>query len=301
MSLATTAIGVLPGHAELGIAAPALLVLARAAQGFSAGGEYGSASSYLVELAPDGRRGRYGGWIYFSIGVGLASGAAIGLLANSLLAPEDLAAWGWRVPFLIAAPLGIVGLYVRWRLEDSPAFRDLLARHADVASPLAVTFRTHAHALLTTVGLVLVGTVGTYVVLLYLPSYYAAVVGIDMSRALLVNVVGLILFTVATPLLARWSDRVGRRPLLIAAGAAPTTLVELFPTAVRASALGIGYSDTVSLFGGLSPLLITYLGALTGSVATPALFLMAAALVTLVTALRVPETAHRPLPHTEGV
>jgi MFS transporter, MHS family, proline/betaine transporter len=338
MSLATTMIGVLPNYAAVGAMAPGLLILARAAQGFSAGGEYASASSYLVELAPEGRRGRYGGWIYFSIGIGLATGAATGLLANTVLSPEALAAWGWRIPFLLAAPLGLIGLYVRSKLEDSPVFRDLIARHADVPSPLAVTFRTQNRALITTVGLVLVGTVGTYVVLLYLPSYYANIVGIPMSQALRVNVVGLALFTMATVLLARWSDQVGRRPLLLAAaiaplvlaypaflliatgsvaailvaqavlslcvalwaGAAPTALVELFPTAVRASSLGIGYSVTVSLFGGLSPLLITYLSTLTSRVSTPAFVIMAAALITLITVSRLPETAFRPLRHTEG-
>lgn len=337
MSVATTLIGLLPSYATAGVVAPALLVVARAAQGFSAGGEYASASSYLVELAPERRRGRYGGWTYFSIGIGLVTGATMGVVASAVLDADALGSWGWRVPFLLAAPLGVIGLYIRLKLEDSPKFLDVVERQGVVRTPVIASLRTQVRALLTTVGLVMVGTVGTYVVLLYLPSYYTTVIAIDMSQALLANLVGLILFTAAVPMLGRWSDRLGRKPLLIASGAAPlvlalpaflvistgsvvaivlvqavlslcvalwagvapTALVELFPTALRASSLGLGYSVTVSLFGGFSPLIITYLSTTTGSVLTPAFAIMGAALITLLTALGLSETAHRSLLHAE--
>lgn len=336
MATATTVIGLLPNYAVLGPIAPAILVLARAAQGFSAGGEYASASSYLVELAPEGKRGSYGGWTYFSVGLGLVAGALAGVLASAVLPAEAVAAWGWRIPFLLAVPLGAISFYIRLRLEDSPKFREVAEQEELAAAPLLDVLRVHGRTLLITIGLVLVGTIGTYVVLLYMPTYMTTAVGLDMSTALLINFAGLVLFTATVPPLARWTDRIGRKPVLFAAaiaplllaypafrlvssgittnvltgqcllalcvalwaGAAPTTLVELFPTAVRTSALGIGYSVTVSVFGGFSPLLISYLTTITSGVLAPALVLIAGAVASLLATCFLRETANRPLPHT---
>jgi MHS family proline/betaine transporter-like MFS transporter len=329
MAGATVVIGLLPTYAQIGVLAPILLVLARAAQGFSAGGEYANATSFLVEYAPERRRGLYGSWAYFSIGLSLVVGALLGALLTSALSEEALNSWGWRIPFLIGAPLGLIGFYIRSRLEDSPNFRAIKEADRVERAPLLTTLRTQLKALLMTVGLVIVGTAGVYIFLLYMPAYFSTVVGLPLSAALTANLIGLAFFTALVPPLGALSDKIGRKPFMVAAAlvplvvtypaflllsagtfaaavvaqiifafcvalwaaAAPTALVEIFPTRVRASSLSIGYSVAVSVFGGFSPLIVTYVGDATGSTLAPAFYVIGAAAVTLVAALLMRETA----------
>lgn len=125
MSVATFSIGLLPGYATIGILAPILLVFVRCLQGFSAGGEFGGGAAFMAEYSPDGRRGLMTSWLEFSTLIGFVLGSASVLLLTSTLSEEAMSSWGWRVPFLVAGPLGAVGLYVRVRLEDTPEFRSL--------------------------------------------------------------------------------------------------------------------------------------------------------------------------------
>ncbi|WP_051581829.1 MFS transporter [Pseudonocardia acaciae] len=336
MSGATAAIGVLPTYEQMGIAAPVLLVLARALQGLSAGGEYATATSYLVENSPPGRRGLTGSWTYSGIGLALLLGAALGATASATLPPDALAAWGWRAVFLLGAPLGIVGFYLCTKLEDSPDFVALKARNLVADSPLLSSLRTQMGNLVLTIGLVVVGTAQVYLVLLYMPTHLSARAGFSLPQALLINSIGLAVFTVVVPFVGRWSDAVGRRWMMIAAaivpavaaypsfllifsksfagavagqlilavstalwaGAAPTALVEIFPTRLRASSLSIGYSVAVSVFGGFSPLLVTYLSAVSDALLAPVLYLVIAAAISLVAALFMRETARGELAST---
>jgi MHS family proline/betaine transporter-like MFS transporter len=333
MAGATVLIGVLPTHAQVGVFAPALLVVARALQGLSAGGEYANATSYLVEYAPENKRGLYGSWAYFTIGLSLLAGALLGALMSSTLSEEALSSWGWRIPFLISAPLGLVGFYLRRRLEDSPSFRAVQESGQVASAPLITTLRTQLGNLLMTVALVIVGTAGVYIFLLYMPSYYSSTAGLSLPQALTANVIGLAVFTAVIPPLGALSDRVGRKPLMITAcvfplvltyplfllisggtfasavaaqvglsicvalwaAVAPTALVEIFPTKVRASSLAIGYSVAVALFGGFSPLIVTYLQSATGNSFAPAFYVIGAAAITLVAAIIMRETAREPL------
>lgn len=333
MAGATVLIGVLPTYAQIGVLAPVLLVIARALQGLSAGGEYANATAYLVEYAPDRKRGLYGSWAYFTIGLSLLVGALLGAVMTASLSETALSTWGWRIPFLIGAPLGLVGFYLRMRLEDSPNFRVVQERDEVASAPLLATLRTQIGGLLLTMGLVVVGTAGVYVFLLYMPSYYSTVAGLTLSQALTANVVGLAVFTAVIPFLGALSDRVGRKPMMLAAAlaplvltypafllisaggfssavaaqvvlslcvalwaaVAPAALVEIFPTKVRASSLAIGYSVAVALFGGFSPLIVSYLGGATGSSFVPAYYVIGAAAVTLVVAVLMRETSKEPL------
>lgn len=335
MAAATTLIGALPTYETLGVGAPLLLLGARLLQGISAGGEYATATSYLVECAPARRRGLYGSFSYIGIGLALLLGAGLGAIFTTALSEEALHAWGWRVPFLIGAPLGLVGYYVRSRLDDSPPYEALRDADRVAENPLRESIATQARSLVLTVGLVVVGTAGVYIFLLYTPTYLASQAELGVGQALAVSCIGLGLFTLLVPAVGALSDRVGRRPLLLAsavmaivlsipiflllatgsvglgligvvlaafcvatwAGAAPTALVELFPTRLRASSLGIGYSVAVAVFGGLSPLLVTWLIDETGSNVVPAYYILAAGLVTLVAALVMPETASAELRH----
>ncbi|MQA84180.1 MAG: MFS transporter [Streptosporangiales bacterium] len=172
MAGATTLIGVLPSYGQIGIAAPVLLVIARALQGLSAGGEYANATSYLIEYAPERRRGLYGSWTYVTIGLALMAGATLGAVMTSSLSEEAISSWGWRVPFLISAPLGLIGFYLRMKLDDSPRFRALQEAGDVAAAPLLTMLRTQLPNLFMTVGIVVTGTVGVYISLLYMPAYY---------------------------------------------------------------------------------------------------------------------------------
>jgi MHS family proline/betaine transporter-like MFS transporter len=125
MSVATFAIGLLPTYATIGVLAPILLVVARLLQGFSAGGEFGGGATFLAEYSPDDRRGFLVSWLEFSTLIGFILGSGVVLVLNSSLGEDAMTAWGWRIPFLIAGPLGAVGLYIRLRLEDTPEFRAL--------------------------------------------------------------------------------------------------------------------------------------------------------------------------------
>ncbi len=336
MSGATAAIGLLPTYAQIGVAAPVLLVVARALQGLSAGGEYANATSYLVENSPPGRRGLTGSWTYFGIGLALLLGALLGVATSAALPADALASWGWRIPFLLGAPLGVVGFYLRTKLEDSPDFLALKEGNLVAESPLLSSLRTQVRNLVLTIGLVIVGTAQVYLVLLYLPSHMSSRAGFSLSEALLINSIGLAAFTALVPFVGWWSDAVGRRPLMIAAavvpalaaypcfllissgsfaggltgqvilasstalwaGVAPTALVEIFPTRLRASSLSIGYSVAVSVFGGFSPLAVAYLSSVSDAVLAPVLYLVIASALSLVAALFMRETARGELAST---
>jgi MHS family proline/betaine transporter-like MFS transporter len=336
MSGATAAIGLLPTYAQIGVAAPLLLVVARALQGLSAGGEYANATSYLVENSPPGQRGLTGSWTYFGIGLALLLGALLGVATSAALPPDAVASWGWRIPFLLGAPLGVVGFYLRTKLEDSPHFLALEESNRVAQSPLLTSLRTQVRNLTQTIGLVIVGTAQVYLVLLYLPTHLSAQAGFSLHEALLINSVGLVVFTLVVPFVGRWSDVMGRRPVMITAavvpalvaypsfllissgsfaggvtgqvilalstaiwaGVAPTALVEIFPTQLRASSLSIGYSVAVSVFGGFSPFAVTYLGSVSDALLAPVLYLVIAAVLSLVATMFMRETARSELAST---
>ena len=148
MSLATCAIGLLPGYGAIGVLAPALLVVARLLQGFSVGGEFGGAATYLAEYAPAGRRGLYTSWAQVSALAGFALSVVLVLGLRSVLSEAALLSFGWRIPFLLAGPLGLVGLYIRLRLEDTPEFRALRGAGGVARAPLREMVAGNARALL---------------------------------------------------------------------------------------------------------------------------------------------------------
>ncbi len=333
MGFATVAIGLLPTYAAVGAWAPLLLTLARLAQGFSAGGEWGGAAAFLVEYAPDGRRGYVGSWQQFSVGGGLLLGSAIATLLAALLGPASMAAWGWRVPFLLGVlPAGFAA-YFRARLRDTPQFEAVARQHAVSANPLREMAAEHRGALLTQFGLTIHNTISFYITLFYLPSWLTFEVKLPHSQSLAVSTIGLLLLVCVIPPLGALSDRIGRRPLLIASCAgfiafcyplyrlasggqfaavlfaqcmlvlmtalftagAPATFAELFPTRVRYSGLSVGYNTAVMIFGGFAPFIATWLIAVTGNTLAPTFYVIAGAAVTLLFVLRMHETAFIPL------
>ncbi|MEV7435349.1 glycine betaine/L-proline transporter ProP [Streptomyces griseoviridis] len=236
MAAGTFAIGLIPSYGSIGVGAPLLLLAARLVQGFSTGGEYAGASTFIAEYAPDKRRGFLGSWLEFGTLAGYIGGAGLVTLMTALLSSDDLLSWGWRIPFLIAGPMGIVGLYLRMRLEETPAFAAEARNTGNSGNsgntgksgksgterpkvPLREMVAGQWRALLLCVGLVLVFNVTDYMLLSYMPSYLTSELKYDETHGLLVVLAVMALMMVVQPFAGALTDRVGRRPV-IAAGCA---------------------------------------------------------------------------------
>ncbi|MFD9961419.1 MFS transporter, partial [Amycolatopsis sp. NPDC059020] len=209
MTGATLVIGLLPGYSTIGIAAPLLLVFLRLLQGFAAGGEFGSAASFLAEYAPRRRRGFGVSWLEVGSLLGFLAGSFVFLLLSVGLSDAQLASWGWRVPFLIAAPLGIIGFVIRNKIEDTPEYRTLEATDNVPRSPVRELFRNNKKQLLQAAGLMTMMHVPFYAVLTYLVTYETDYLGHSSGNAALLSTVISLVGLVLVPAFGRLSDRVG--------------------------------------------------------------------------------------------
>ena len=333
MAVSTFAIGLLPTYDKAGVLAPILLVVARLLQGLSAGGEWGGSTAYIVEYAPEGRRGFVGSWQQFSVGGGFLLGSLCATVLSFTLSPEALASWGWRVPFLLGILVGGLGAYMRWRLPDTPKFSEIAQQRAVAATPLADAVRQYPRETLTAFGITLHNTVAYYISLIYMTGYLIDVGKLPKPTAQLIGTICLAVFVTLIPFAGMLSDRLGRRPQLMAscigfallgypffllgssgrvelaflaqllmvvflslyAGSCPAAYAELFPTRVRYTALSIGYNIAVAIFGGFAPFIATWLIKATGNPLAPAFYVIAAAVITLVILTRIRETAFAPL------
>ncbi|MGW6055170.1 glycine betaine/L-proline transporter ProP [Streptomyces sp. NPDC055189] len=231
MAAGTFAIGLIPSYASIGVGAPILLLIARLVQGFSTGGEYAGASTFIAEYAPDKKRGFLGSWLEFGTLAGYIGGAGLVTLMTALLSTEDLLTWGWRIPFLIAGPMGLIGLYLRMKLEETPAFAaELTKAHKNEQSRPKVRLREMVtgqwKSLLLCMGLVLVFNVTDYMLLSYMPSYLTSELKYDETHGLLVVLAVMALMMCVQPFAGALTDRVGRRPV-IAAGCAGFLLLSV--------------------------------------------------------------------------
>jgi MHS family proline/betaine transporter-like MFS transporter len=220
MSGATTLIGVLPTYASIGIAAPILLTLVRILQGLSAGGEFGGAVSVMTEFAPRGRRGLYGSWQSFTVALGLLAGAGISAILATTLSPEQLSDWGWRIPFLIALPMGLIALWLRLKLEETPSFQRVeVAEHAaDRAKTLTVTKPSAwevAKAILLGIGRLMGWSAAGYTFLVVIPSYLQSSLNATFQQALVATVLANVGFALTIIPAGALSDRIGRRPVMM--------------------------------------------------------------------------------------
>ncbi len=331
ISGATAAIGLIPGFATIGWAAPVLLVALRILQGFSAGGEVAGAMSFVGEYAPNHRRGLATSFIAIGSFLALLFGSLLSAGLIAVLGADAMNSWAWRILFLIAGPLGLVGWYIRSRLEDTPRFQELREQQEVAHNPLRTAFRSRRHlaAIGLTIALPALNGPGYYILFIYMPTYLKSVLKFTQAQGLVVTAVGLVAIVIAIPLLARLSDRIGRKPILIGsavsmgllaypcfllirtgsvglaalaaavlaigfaghAAVVHCALVELFPTNVRYSAYGIGFNITTVIFGGSAPLVMTWLIGVTGDTAIPAYAVVLTAVITLLATLRLKETA----------
>ena len=332
MSGATVCIALLPGYATVGLLAPILLLLVRVVQGFSASGEYAGASSFLVEYAPPNRRGLYASVVPASTASGLLLGSLLAALLTGILSDAQMHSWGWRLPFLLAAPMGLIGRYIRVRLEDTPVFRALEDKELPPV-PVGQLLKENLRPLLIAIGAAILNAVAFYVLLSYMPTYLSQELGFGASESFLATTVALVTYIGCIFFTGVASDRFGRKKMLITAsllfivlsvpsfllldgagfllvvviqvvmggvltlndGTLPSYLSELFPTRVRYTGFAFSFNLANALFGGTAPFICTLLIAKTGSQVAPAWYLVAAAFVSLCAVLFSTETFRKPL------
>jgi MHS family proline/betaine transporter-like MFS transporter len=323
MALPTFIIGVLPGHDQIGVAAAVLMVAMRMLQGASVGGEYTTSIAFLAEHSPPARRGFFTSWSIWGAVAGILLGSAVGALFSALLTEQEIMDWGWRLPFLGGILIGVVGFYIRRHVMEEEVVSER------PSSPVKESFRLHWRDLLRIAGMSLVGAVAFYMIFIYVASWLQSVVHVSKSRALDINTLNMALMLVIIPIAAIISDRIGRKPVLIVSisglvllsypffwlmhhdsdvmitlgqmgftvlagtlmGVFPAALVEMAPARVRITVMSVGYNLTLGLFGGTAPMLSTWLVETTHRDLSPALYLSAAALVSLVVALSLREGA----------
>jgi MFS family permease len=329
MTVAIALIAFAPTYAAIGIGAPLIIVVARLLQGFSAGGEFASATAFLIESAPAGRRGFYGSWQMVGQGLAVLIGAILGAVLTKTLSPEAIDGWGWRIPFLFGLVIGPVGLYIRNSLAETQAFLQ-----SDQTSQSRTAGRrvlaSHIKQILVCFGIVVSGTISFYVILVYIPTFARSQLQLPLDQAFLAQAIGLACEVALIPICGALSDRIGRKPVMIASlllslvvtyplfmwvssspsfsrllvmqvvlcsvfgignGPVSTALGEQFPTRVRSTALAIGYNVAVMLFGGFAPFFVTWLIHATGTPIAPAFYLMFGAAVGLFAVLFLTERA----------
>ena len=339
MALSTLALGVLPTYATIGMLAPILLIVTRIVQGLAAGGEFGSAAAFLGEFSPPKRRGFGCSWLEVGSLAGFLLASFVVFLLNQALTPDQVSAWGWRIPFLITVPLGFIGLYIRRKIEDTPEFSALQKMETVAEAPLREVFKRNPKQFLQTCGMETFMNVTFYVVLVYLLTYQETAVGIEPGRAALLSTLASALGLVIVPLAGLASDRFGRKPVLMTAaialtvlsvplfllmgadypwasfvstfglafilaiilGAHAATVVELFPTRTRQTGLSIAYALTAALFAGTAPYILTWLIDSTGSTLSPGWFLAVVGVIGIVTVASLPETRGIDLLHSDDL
>jgi len=319
MTVGTAMIAFMPSYASIGLLAPAGIALGKMIQGFSAGGEFGSSTAFLVEHAPH-RRGFFSSWQVASQGISLLLAALFGAVLNNMLTPEQLASWGWRVPFIFGLLIAPAGIYIRRHLDEAPEFKQSSEK---TSAPLRDTFAHQKMRLLIGAGSVIMATVSVYLSL-YIPTYAVKQLGLPAwSSFAAMSVAGLIMF-IGSPLVGALSDKIGRTPFMITSSALyivltypmfvfltnspgflqlrllqtvigvlmtmyfaamPALLADIFPVATRGTGMSLAYNIAVTIFGGFAGLIITWLIDFTGDKLSVSYFVIFGAVLSLIASL----------------
>ena len=333
MSGTTFLIGVLPTYEIIGVLAPILLVLARCVQGFSAGGEFGGGAAFMAEYSKPKSRGFTTSFLEFSIQLAYLVGTSLILVLTLNLTDDGMADWGWRIPFIISGLIGVIGFYIRSKLEHTPVFQQIDEQGKTADAPMRDVFQTQKKPMLQLAGLTFIQWIGLYIVFIYTPTYLTEQIGHTSLEASVSTLCSLLVAAILIPLLGHVSDRVGRKPVLFisaclsavasyplfllvtsesiavvilghvlvgvpVAGFLSTTiaaLTELFPTRLRVAAFSMSYGVMGAVLGGTTPFIVTALLASTGNLMIPAIMLVIGGVVSAVTVLSIKETAHLPL------
>jgi MHS family shikimate/dehydroshikimate transporter-like MFS transporter len=330
MGVATFLIGCLPTFASIGVMAPILLVVLRFAQGIGVGGEWGGAVLMSVEHAPPGRRGFFGSWPQMGVPAGLLLSTSAFAIVQAMTSESAFLSWGWRIPFLASAVLVAVGLFIRLRLMESPAFQRVKETKTEAPKPIVDVVRKYPREVLVAMGMRVAENGAFYILTVFVLAYGEDELGLSKNTMLTGVIIAAAIGLVTVPLFGALSDRVGRRPLYLA-GAVVTTLwafplfgllntespvliwlaivvgvnlghdlmygpqaayfAELFGTRVRYSGASLGYQLASVFAGGFAPLIATaLLAAGDGSPTLVALYVTAMGLISVVATLFAHET-----------
>jgi MFS transporter, MHS family, proline/betaine transporter len=323
MMLGTAMIALMPGYATIGVAAPIAVVCARLIQGFSAGGEFGSTTAFMVEQAPE-RKGFIASFQFASQGLSYLLAAGFGVILTNTLDTASLESWGWRLPFLFGILIGPVGLYLRKHVHEGQSFQEVKPE----ASPVSTVFARQKGRMLLAIGTLVLST-GTSYVILYIPTYAVRQLHLPESFGFMAAMLTGAILTFVTPFVGHLSDRVGRVRMMSWAGivftltiypvfkalgehaglaalmammawvgllkavyfgALPALMAETFPVETRATGMAISYNIGVTIFGGFAPLIVASLIQATGSKLAPAFYLMLLGVISLVALWRCRKT-----------
>jgi MFS transporter, MHS family, proline/betaine transporter len=323
MGIGSLAIGLLPTPGQIGMAASILLVGIRIVQGISVAGEYTASGVLIVEQADERSRGFVGSWIAFAMIMGCVLGSGIPALVSTLISPEQLATWGWRVPFLLGSAIAACSAFLRVSLPESAAFNP---KQGAKGSPITETLRHHWRLILQMVGLLVPTAVIYFLIFVYAASYLTEQAQFSSATALDITTINLVVIAFLGLAIGWLSDRVGRRALFLAGAMATmlftwplwwlmhqqnvqivflgqlgfsainaigwalsiTLLTEIAPPNLRCSAVALGYNLCMALFGGTTPIVATYLVNRTGDDFVPVYYVLVATLVSLFVIVRLP-------------
>jgi MFS transporter, MHS family, proline/betaine transporter len=315
MMIGTGIMAIVPTYDQIGIAAPILVIIARLMQGFSVGGEFGSATAFLVEHGGR-RRGFFSSFQWAGQGASAVLASAFGVVLVGMLPREHLESWGWRLPYFVGLLIGPVGFYIRRHVDESPAFTTMTR----TAAPVRALLKNHLSGVWMAIALTAISTSSNYLIL-YMPTFAMKTLKLPPATGFIATLAGGLILTFGAPISGHWSDRIGRVNILTVAtvlflvtgyasfwiltawpslpvivvivcwlsflkalysGVLPAAMAELFPAATRGTGMAISYNVAVPIFGGFAPFFALTLQQLTGDSRSPSYYLMATAILSLV-------------------
>lgn len=333
MAIPTAMIGLLPTYAQIGILAPILLTVIRLLQGLSLGGEFSGCISFIGEHSKDHHRGLVGSYSMFSMCAGILLGSAVGTFVGNVLSEEDFLSWGWRIPFVIGIVIGLVGLYIRSHVDESPHFVKAKGNNGLSEKPLRETLTKYTKNFVIGIGIYLTVTVPFYSLVVFMKTFMTKILGHPESETFFINTVAMFVLTIFIPLSGHLSDKVGRKKILVIStvtmlfatypifillcqpeamarliaqssfaflcamfiGPVAATLVELFPTRVRFTGVALSYNLSATIFGGTTPIVATWLIDKTGLNYSLAFYIMFFNILTLISLYFYKDKYNKPL------
>jgi MFS transporter, MHS family, proline/betaine transporter len=298
-------------------------------QGFSVGGEFGTATTMLIEYAPHRRRGLYGSFQMISQALGFVLGGLAAFLITTSLSPDAVESWGWRLPFILGALIGPIGVYLRRSVDESPEFAELQIARKQSSTPLTTVFRLHGRELIAGFSIIVAGTSTLYVLSIYLPLFAAETLGMPARHGQIGVICANLTIAALVPLAGLMSDKIGRRAVILPAllifcgllvvmmyrliddptpahlfqtqmlavfvafifGPAPALITEIFPVAVRSTGVSLAYNFAVALFGGFAPFLNVWLVKATGNGMAPVCYVLGCSIIGVIGLLMIREPA----------